>query len=70
MFRATEAGFTIGLQLWFIQGRVAYNHLAATAERGYQVCASYALYWTAIRGWFQEWIGWIWAEFRHRRLGS
>jgi hypothetical protein len=48
MFRAMERETIIGLHLWYIQGNVAYNHLAATADRGYQVRASYALYWTAL----------------------
>jgi hypothetical protein len=58
MFRASEAGETIGLQLWYIQNGVAYNHLSATAARGYQVRASYALYWTALN-WLVGKVQWI-----------
>lgn len=43
MFRATAEGAVVGLHLWYVQGEVAYAHLGATSERGYEAMASYAL---------------------------
>jgi hypothetical protein len=42
-FRAREAGSTVGAALWFVDGDVAYWHLAAYSPRGYKLDASYAL---------------------------
>jgi hypothetical protein len=46
--RATARGETVGMALWFVQGRVAYYHLAAANQAGYRLGASYALVWAAI----------------------
>lgn len=48
MFKASTDGEVVGLHLWYIQEDVAYGHLGATSARGYEVMASYALYWYAI----------------------
>jgi hypothetical protein len=42
-FRATEADATVGAALWYVDGDVAYWHLAAYSPRGYKIDASYAL---------------------------
>lgn len=57
MFRAVEST-TVGAQLWFVQGDVAYSHLEATNERGYELRASYGLYWHAIT-WFAGKVRWL-----------
>jgi hypothetical protein len=44
MFRATADDEIVGLHLWYARGEVAYGHLGATSERGYELMASYALY--------------------------
>jgi len=49
MFRAVQAGTTVGLTLWYQQGSVAYYHLAAYTEPGYAAGASFALFDRAIR---------------------
>ncbi|MBI2529355.1 MAG: GNAT family N-acetyltransferase [Candidatus Rokubacteria bacterium] len=50
MFRATSgAGETIGMDLWYVQGDVAYGHLAAFSSRGYELRASYATKWHVLR---------------------
>lgn len=41
-------GEIVAMGLWFAHGQVAYNHLGASAEAGYAVGASYALYDAAI----------------------
>lgn len=48
MFRAVANGVTVGLDLWYQQGEVAYGHLAAFSRLGYQLRASYALKWHLI----------------------
>jgi Acetyltransferase (GNAT) domain len=48
MFRASVGGSVVGLHLWYVQHEVAYGHLGATNTKGYEVMASYALYWFAI----------------------
>jgi Acetyltransferase (GNAT) domain len=45
MFEAKAGGETVGLDLWYKQGDVAYGHLVAFSERGYQLRASYATKW-------------------------
>jgi len=48
MLRAVSRGTTVGAHLWYVQGEVAYSHLAAFSPLGYELIASYALYWFAI----------------------
>ena len=48
MFRAVAGGETVGMHLWYVSGEVAYSHLAASSERGYELMAAYALHWFAI----------------------
>jgi hypothetical protein len=49
MLRATCDGATVGAHLWYRQGDVAQSHLAAVSARGYELMASYALYWFALQ---------------------
>ncbi len=44
VLRATSQGATIGAALWYVQGDVAYYHLAAYTEAGYARRASFALF--------------------------
>ncbi len=48
MLRASNEGNTIGLHTWMVSGETAYGHLGATNQLGYELMASYALYWFAI----------------------
>lgn len=48
MLRASAEGETVAMHLWYVSGEVAYSHLAASGERGYELMASYALYDAAI----------------------
>ena len=48
MFKASVAGHVVGLHIWYVHDDVAYGHLGATSAKGYDVMASYALYWHAI----------------------
>jgi hypothetical protein len=56
--RAREAGRTVGAHLWYVQGDVAYSHLAALSERGYALNGAYALYWFAMEH-FRERLRWL-----------
>lgn len=48
VLRATQAGTTIGMTLWYIYGDVSYYHLGAYSPDGYKLRASFALFWAAI----------------------
>jgi len=48
VFRAVQAGATVGMNLWYVQDDRAYYHLGAYAEQGYDLNASFALFWVAI----------------------
>ena len=48
MLRAVFGEQTVGMHLWYVSGGVAYSHLAASSERGYELMASYALYRFAV----------------------
>jgi hypothetical protein len=45
---AREEGQMVGAHLWYVQGDVAYSHLAAVNERGYELSVAYALYRLAL----------------------
>ena len=47
MLRALAGGETVGAHLWYVQGEVAYSHLAAASARGYDLMVLYALYYRA-----------------------
>jgi hypothetical protein len=48
MFRATDGDETVGITLWYTDRDVAYYHLGAYSERGYESEASFALFWRAL----------------------
>jgi hypothetical protein len=58
MFRALADEEIVGLHLWYVRDRVAYGHLGATSIRGYQLMASYALYWHAMEH-FRSYVDWL-----------
>ncbi|MGB2985697.1 MAG: GNAT family N-acetyltransferase [Phycisphaerae bacterium] len=53
MFRAMSQGIMVGAHIWFVQDEAAYSHLSAYSPTGYELRASYALYWRAIE-YFRE----------------
>jgi hypothetical protein len=53
MFQSVHEGSTVGLQLWCIQNEVGYYHLGASSDLGYEMKASFALFWHAIE-YFQD----------------
>jgi len=59
MFRAMVSdGETVGMDLWYVQGDVAYGHLAAFNARGYELRASYATKWEVLR-YFHGRVRWL-----------
>ena len=57
-FRAVSEGITVGAHLWYVQGEVAYSHLAAFSPVGYELMVSYAIYWSAI-AYFTRKVRWL-----------
>ncbi len=47
-FRACYQGKTVGMLWVYVQGEVAYAHLNALNDQGYELRAAYALHWAAI----------------------
>ncbi len=45
------------MQLWYVQGDVAYSHLTAFSDAAYQQRSSYGLYWGATDFWRREFAG-------------
>ncbi len=59
MFRASSLdGQTIGMDLWYVQGDVAYGHLAAYSPLGYALRASYGTKWHVLR-YFRDKVRWL-----------
>ncbi|PSB29500.1 GNAT family N-acetyltransferase [Chlorogloea sp. CCALA 695] len=48
MFRAVHQEVTVGINLWYVHSNVGYYHLGAYSDLGYQLRASFALFWSAI----------------------
>lgn len=46
--RATADGSTVGMTLWYVVGDIAYYHLGAYSDLGYELRASFALFSFAI----------------------
>jgi hypothetical protein len=59
VFRATHARRTVGMLLWYVQGNVAYYHLGASDAWGYDLRASFALFWSAIDFFTTSGLHWI-----------
>jgi hypothetical protein len=58
-FRAVCAGRTVGMLLWYVQDGVAYYHLGAHSDEGYEVRASFALFRWAIDRFRAEGTKWL-----------
>lgn len=58
VFCALDQGTTVGADVWYEQGDVAYGHLAAYSSAGYRLRASFALLWTALEH-FRNRVNWL-----------
>ena len=59
MFRATHGNETVGMTLWYADAEVAYYHLGAYSERGYEAEASFALFWRALEYFASQGLKWL-----------
>ena len=58
-FRAVYDDKTVGMLLWYIQGHVAYYHLGSYNPQGYELRASFALFWFAIEYFGANGLQWL-----------
>jgi hypothetical protein len=58
-FRALHRGATVGMLLFYVQGRVAYYHLGAHDDEGYRLRASFGLFWRAIEALRDDGLEWL-----------
>jgi len=49
MLRATRGDRPVAAHLWYKRGDVIHSHLAASTALGYEVMASYGIYWSALQ---------------------
>ena len=58
-FRAVYQTRTIGMILWYLQDNIGYYHLGAYSDQGYNLLASFALFWTAFEYFADHGIRWV-----------
>jgi hypothetical protein len=58
-WRASSAGQTLGINLWYARHDVGYYHLGAYSEEGYRLRASFALFWRAIEHFAAKGLQWL-----------
>ena len=59
VFRAVADGSTVSMLLWYLQEDRAYYHLGASNTLGYELSASFALFWEAIEYFKSEGLKWL-----------
>lgn len=59
MFRAIRSNETVGVTLWYTDREVVYYHLGAYSELGYELEASFALFWRALEFFSSELLQWL-----------
>jgi hypothetical protein len=59
ILRATREGRTVGMTWWFVSGGVGYYHLGASSDEGYELRASFGLFWRAIELFRAEGLRWL-----------
>jgi hypothetical protein len=59
MFRATHDGETVGMTLWYASRDVAYYHLGAYNDIGYEMEASFALFWRVLDHFANHGLKWL-----------
>jgi hypothetical protein len=58
-FRCVSSRRTVGMSLWYTQGKIAYYHLGAYHEEGYEYRAAFGMFWTVISHFAQLGIEWL-----------
>ncbi len=59
MFRATHREETVGMTLWYADRGIAYYHLGAYSDSGYDLQASFALFWRVIEHFSSLGLRWL-----------
>lgn len=59
MFRAVSQDVSVGAHLWYRQGDIVHSHLTAFSTHGYDIRASYALYWVAMKYFAEKGLRWL-----------
>ena len=59
VLRAVHEETTVGMLLWYVQGEVGYYHLGASSARGYDLRASFAMFWFAIEYFAANGLRWL-----------
>lgn len=59
LFRAARNGETAGMTLWYTDHDVAYYHLGAYSEIGYELEASFAIFWQALDHFAKQGLKWL-----------
>jgi GNAT acetyltransferase-like protein len=59
MFRAISNNETVGMTLWYTDREVGYYHLGAYSQLGYELEASFALFWRALDYFSSERLQWL-----------
>ena len=59
MFRASDGDETVGITLWYANRGVAYYHLGAYSDAGYELEASFAIFWYVIDYFARHDVQWL-----------
>jgi GNAT acetyltransferase-like protein len=59
MFRAVHGDETVGMTLWFTDRGVAYYHLGAYSDVGYELEASFAIFWYVLDHFSNQNVQWL-----------
>lgn len=59
MFRASAGEETVGMTLWYVDRGVAYYHLGAYSNAGYELEASFALFWRVLEYFADHEVQWL-----------
>ena len=58
-FKAVHGEKVLGMILWYMQGNIAYYHLGAYEDLGYEIGASFALFWSALEYFATTCVRWL-----------
>lgn len=59
VWRAVAGGETVGMTIWYRQGDVGYYHVGCYSELGYELRASFALFWRAFETFASSGLRWL-----------
>ncbi|HET6977590.1 MAG TPA: GNAT family N-acetyltransferase [Pyrinomonadaceae bacterium] len=59
LFRVISGHETVGMTLWYTNREVAYYHLGAYSDLGYELEASFALFWYVLESFSSQGLQWL-----------